>query len=180
VQVSVNHGAAAGASIAHPHAQIVALDFVPPAVTAALTRFAAGGADLVDADATRAEELETVVVAHGRTRAWCGAASSSPYEVRVADRDAGPRFAGASDAALQGIAVTIRDVLAGLASVLADAPYNVVVHDAPTRGADRYHWWIRITPRVGVPAGFELGTGVLVETVDPRRAADVLRTAMRP
>jgi UDPglucose--hexose-1-phosphate uridylyltransferase len=179
VQVSVNHGAAAGASIAHPHAQILALDFVPPAVVAALTRFAAGDADLVDADATRAEELETVVLSHGRTRAWCAAASSAPYEVRVADRDAGPRFAGASDAALPAIAVTVRDVLAGLASVLADAPYNVVVHDAPTRGANRYHWWIRIIPRVGVPAGFELGTGVLVESVDPRRAADALRTAMR-
>ncbi len=40
VQAFVNQGKAAGASIAHPHAQIVALDFVPPAVDAALDRFA--------------------------------------------------------------------------------------------------------------------------------------------
>src|SRR5687767_105796 len=47
VQIAVNHGPAAGASIAHPHAQVIALDFVPPAVTAALERLDAAGNDLV-------------------------------------------------------------------------------------------------------------------------------------
>ncbi len=141
VQVSVNQGAAAGASIAHPHAQILALDFVAPAVRAALARFAAAGIDLVDADATRAEELGTVVMSHDRTRAWCAAASSMPYEVRVADGDAGPRFAAASDAAVRAVAVTVRDVLARLA---VGAPRRAVQRG----GARRPDGWCRPVPLV--------------------------------
>ncbi|MGH8984943.1 MAG: galactose-1-phosphate uridylyltransferase, partial [Acidimicrobiia bacterium] len=47
VQAAINHGPAAGASIEHPHAQVIALDFVPPAVSAALERVASAGDDLV-------------------------------------------------------------------------------------------------------------------------------------
>src|SRR5207244_4290487 len=50
VQVVINHGRAAGASIEHPHAQIVALDLVPPAVAQAVERFGAAGHDPVVAD----------------------------------------------------------------------------------------------------------------------------------
>ena len=39
VQTLINHGRVAGASIAHPHAQVLALDFVPPAVSIAAERF---------------------------------------------------------------------------------------------------------------------------------------------
>jgi UDPglucose--hexose-1-phosphate uridylyltransferase len=177
VQISVNHGAAAGASMAHPHAQILALDFVPPTVAAALTRFASAGVDLVATDRARAEELDTVVWSRANTDAWCAAASSAPYEVRVADRDAGPRFGDAHDPTLHAVAAAVREVLARIASVLAAPAYNVVVYDAPTRGTGPYHWWVRVVPRVSVPAGFELGTGVFVETVDPRRATDALRAA---
>jgi UDPglucose--hexose-1-phosphate uridylyltransferase len=178
VQVAVNEGRAAGASIAHPHAQVIALDFVPHAVEAALARFAAADADLVTADHGRAVEADGLVLARPRATAWCGLASSSAYEVRVAAPDSGPRFAAATDAEVEDVAVTLRDVLKALGSLLDDPPYNVVVHDAPTRGDAPYHWWVRVLPRVAVAAGFELGTGVLVETVDPARAAAEVRAAL--
>jgi UDPglucose--hexose-1-phosphate uridylyltransferase len=178
VQVAVNEGRAAGASIAHPHAQVIALDFVPPAVEAALARFAAADADLVTDDHGRAVEADGLVLARTHATAWCGLASSSAYEVRVAAPDRGPRLAAATDTDLEDVALTLRDVLHALGSLLDDPPYNVVVHDAPTQGNAPYHWWVRVLPRVAVAAGFELGTGVLVETVDPARAAAEVRAAL--
>jgi len=175
VQVSVNHGRAAGASIAHPHAQVLALDFVPPAVAAALGRFAAAGVDLVDGDRERAEDLGAALGAAGEARAWCAAASSHPFEVRVATRAARRRFAEAEDAELDAVAVTVRDVLDRLRAAIGRSAYNVVVYDAPTWGDDPYHWWVRVVPRLEVPAGFELGTGLNVESVDPPAAAGALR-----
>ncbi len=175
VQVAVNQGRAAGASIAHPHAQVLALDFVPPAVAAALDRYAAAGVDLVAADRERAESLGAFVVADGDAAAWCGTASSSPFEVRVAAPTAGARFSAAPDRALAAVAVTVRDTLRRLAVVLSHPPYNVVVYDAPTVGDSPYHWWVRVVPRLEVPAGFELGTGLHVESVDAIRAAEALR-----
>ena len=173
VQVCVNQGRAAGASIAHPHAQLVALDVVPPAVTAALARFAAR-ADLVAADWAAAEAAGQTLV-DGPARAWCPVGSSSPYEVRVAAPGAGRRFADASDGELGAVTRTVRDVLDRLAALLGAPPYNVVVYDAPTTGDDPYHWWVRVVPRLEVAAGFELGTGLAVESVDPARSAAALR-----
>jgi len=174
VQVSVNHGRAAGASIAHPHAQVLALDFVPPAVTAALARFAAAGADLVDADHQGAQECGAVVTS-GDARAWCSPASSRPFEVRVATPERRARFADAGDAEVHAVAATVRGVLGRLGEVLGQPAYNVVVYDAPAAGDRPYHWWVRVVPRLEVPAGFELGTGLYVESVDPPAAAEALR-----
>jgi UDPglucose--hexose-1-phosphate uridylyltransferase len=175
----VNEGRAAGASIAHPHAQVVALDFVPPAVDAALARFAAADADLVRTDQDRAVEAGGLVLTRAGATAWCATASSSAYEVRLAAPGAGAHLGTSSDGEVEAVAVALRDVLAALDAVLDDPPYNVVIHDAPMPGEAPYHWWIRIVPRVAVAAGFELGTGVLVETVDPLRAAAALRDAVR-
>ncbi len=84
MQVVINHGVAAGASIEHPHAQLVALDFVPPAVEHAVRRFEAAGHDLVAADLDGAADALQVI--DGPAPAWCPRAPSTPYELRVAFR----------------------------------------------------------------------------------------------
>ncbi|MFL6242437.1 MAG: hypothetical protein ACJ73V_05375, partial [Acidimicrobiia bacterium] len=87
VQVVINHGRAAGASIEHPHAQIVALDLVPPAVAEAVERFEDAGHDLVMADLDRAgDDLRLL---DGPVAAWCPRAGSAPYELRLALRSPG-------------------------------------------------------------------------------------------
>jgi UDPglucose--hexose-1-phosphate uridylyltransferase len=180
VQIAVNHGREAGASIEHPHAQVLALDFVPPAVEAAVSRFRAAGTDLVADDQVRAEADGGLVLQRGETSAWCSPGSAAPYEVRVAARGGATRFAAAPDHELVDTALAVRDCVRRLNRLLDGAPYNVVVHDAPTDGDERYHWWVTVLPRLSVPAGFELGTGVLVETVDPRDAAEQLRAVTTP
>jgi UDPglucose--hexose-1-phosphate uridylyltransferase len=175
VQIAVNQGREAGASIEHPHAQVLALAFVPPAVEAAVTRFQAAGTDLVAGDQIRAEADGGLVLQRGEAGAWCSPGSAAPYEIRVAARGGGTRFAAASDDELVDTALVVRDCVRRLNRLLDGPPYNVVVHDAPTGGDERYHWWVTVLPRLSVPAGFELGTGVLVETVDPRDAAKQLR-----
>jgi UDPglucose--hexose-1-phosphate uridylyltransferase len=61
--------------------------------------------------------------------------------------------------------------------VIGDPAYNVVVQTAPRDTTEPYLWWVDIVPRVGVPAGFELGTGIGVNGVAPEAAATVLRDA---
>ncbi|HEY6317814.1 MAG TPA: hypothetical protein VI462_08000 [Acidimicrobiia bacterium] len=173
VQVVMNQGQAAGASIAHPHAQVLALDFVPPAVVAALARFAT--ADRLVEDHHGAVATDGQVLARGDAVVWCSPGSSAGFEMRLAALGTGRRFADASDADIRDVALGLRDATRRLAAVLADPPYNVVVYDAPTAGDDPYHWWVRIVPRLEVPAGFELGTGVLIDPVDPAHAAALLR-----
>lgn len=180
VQVVVNEGRAAGASIAHPHAQVLALDFVPPAVAAASRRFAEAGRDLVVGDHALARRDGTAVTADRVAPTWCGTASGSPFEARVAALGSGGRFAHCTDAELAAVGQAVPDALRRLATVLGRSPYNVVVHDAPTGGEGPYHWWVQIVPRLEVRAGFELGTGLSVQSVDPVAAASRLREARPP
>lgn len=172
----LNQGRAAGASIAHPHAQVFALDFVPPEVAAAIDRQLGAPDDLLDDDIARAREHD-LVIADGEVTAWCPFASTSPLLVRVCHADAGTRFEDATDGEIAAIAVTARDSLASLSRVVGDPsynlpPYNLVVHAAP-------RWYIEITPRLGVLAGFEQATGVFVNTIPPERAVEFLHEAAR-
>jgi UDPglucose--hexose-1-phosphate uridylyltransferase len=176
-QVLVNHGRAAGASIAHPHAQVLAIGFVPPVVADAVARFGAAARDLVVDEATASADRGCGLV-DGRVRAWCPWAGASPYETRVAAGDAGARFEAADDPTVDAVALVTRDVVAGIGRVLGEFAYNVVVHNAPARTDAPYHWHVTVVPRVATLAGFELGTGVLVNTLDPAAAAAHLRDAL--
>ena len=171
VQVVVNHGKAAGASIAHPHAQVLALDLVPPAVAVAIERFASAGSDLLIDDQAAALDTGTGIVVGTEVRAWCPIAAASPFETRIAALGGGGRFEAATDGEVLGVAVVLRNVLAAMSRALAAPAYNVVVHTAPSTEELPYHWWVEVVPRISVVAGFELGTGLAVNTVDPGVAA---------
>lgn len=170
----VNHLRPAGASMEHPHAQVFALDTVPAAVTASVARFREAGRDLVLDDAAT-EGLAVADATQGVT-VWCPHASTSPYLVRIAHADAGPAFDLAEDAVIASTAIAVRDTLARLDTALGDPPYNLVVHTAPQE-AGAFHWYVEITPRLSVVAGFEQATGILVNSMPPERAAHELREA---
>jgi len=172
----VNHGKAAGASIEHPHAQLVALDFVPPAVNDDVARFDRSGRDLVADSLSTARGSEYAVI-DGPAPAWCTPGASEPFEVLVAHRSTRARFDEATDAEIEVVARSTRDVLGRLAGLLGDPPYNLVIHTAPPAARPGYHWYVRITPRLTVTAGFERGTGLFVNVVPPEQAATALRDA---
>jgi UDPglucose--hexose-1-phosphate uridylyltransferase len=114
------------------------------------------------------------VTAPGEVRAWCPYASTTPYHLRLAHDASGARFDLAPDHEVRAVAVALRDTLAALLHTANDPPYNVVVHSAPA-GVARFRWYIEIIPRLAVVAGFELATGLFVDTVDPEVAAAALR-----
>jgi UDPglucose--hexose-1-phosphate uridylyltransferase len=173
VQVFVNQGKAAGASIAHPHAQIVALDRVPETVAAAVDRFAT--TDLVAHELADARRHGRIVV-DGPAPAWAPYAAWAPYGMRVAHRSTRARIEDASDAEIGVVAVGLRDALDALRRTLGEAPYNVVFRSAPTgTAAGEFHWHADVIPRISIVAGFEEGTGLYVNTVAPEQAAVLLR-----
>jgi UDPglucose--hexose-1-phosphate uridylyltransferase len=153
----VNHGRAAGASIDHPHAQVVALDFVPPRVAAE------GG--------RRPDWMEANAIADGEVRVWCPPAGGWPYEMAIVHPDATGPFGVATDQQIGALADALGDALRRLRSVVGDVPYNVVVHTSDGG------WHVQVVPRLVVRAGFEIATGVVVNVVAPEDAAARLRSA---
>ncbi|HEY5173524.1 MAG TPA: hypothetical protein VIK54_17510, partial [Acidimicrobiia bacterium] len=108
VQAFVNQGKAAGASIEHPHAQLVALDLVPPRAQVRLDRFAL--AAFTDDQEHRVVEGAVVVL--------CPPASASPFTMRLAPAEGCARFDDAGDDETRAVAVALRDAIGRIRSVL--------------------------------------------------------------
>jgi UDPglucose--hexose-1-phosphate uridylyltransferase len=168
VQIFVNQGKAAGASIEHPHAQLVALDVVPPRAQQRLDRFSA--------DAFAGDQKNRVVESEVVT--WCPPASPTPFTMRLAPVAGGARFDEADDQVTRTTGRAIRIAINALHEVLGSVAYNVLIESAPRDHRDEFRWWVDIVPRVTVAAGFELSTGFSVNIVPPADAASALRSAM--
>jgi UDPglucose--hexose-1-phosphate uridylyltransferase len=176
-QPILNQGRASGASIEHPHAQLIALGFMPRRVERLLERFAAAGKDLVAA-AIEAARAGVFVVSDDSAVTWCPPASATPFVMRVALPYARQRFDLATDAEISVLTGALQDALTRLRELLGEVAYNVVVHTAPRDDPRPFHWWVDIVPRVSVYGGFELGTGLWVNTRTPESAAEMLRDAV--
>ena len=179
VQLVVNEGAGAGASLPHTHAQLYALPFVPLAVARERERFGAyrertGGSGLLsDVLVAEVRKAERLVAIDEEAALICPWASRSPFELRVVPRVEAARFEddGAG-------AAMLRRALRGLAEMFGGPPeLNMWVRTAP-RGAEHFHWHIDILPRLTVRASFELATGVDINIYPPERAAADLRAAL--
>jgi UDPglucose--hexose-1-phosphate uridylyltransferase len=97
--------------------------------------------------------------------------------MRIAHRSTRARLDDATDAEIAVVARATRDAVGRLAIVTGDAAYNLVFHTAPPGPVGFFHWYVELRPRMTVPAGFELGTGVDVNVVAPEDAAEQLRNA---
>jgi UDPglucose--hexose-1-phosphate uridylyltransferase len=179
VQLIVNEGGAAGASLEHSHAQLYALNFVPAAVArereraGAYAERSAGGDLLSDVLVEEVRRRERLVAIDDEAALICPWASRSPFELRVV-----PRTAAASFAEDAGGAAMIHTALRLLAKRFGQAPeLNLWVRTAP-RGAERFHWHVDIAPRLTIKASFEFATGVDINTYPPERAASDLRECL--
>lgn len=178
VQLLVNHGPAAGASIAHPHAQLVAIDVPPPAVVLeSESMVRARECPVCRAVAEDADRTAPLFVAQSPAPVWCPWWSGVPFEILVAPVSHEPQFEFSSAAG--DVARSIGHALGLLRNALGDVPYNVVLHTAPEATGGNFHWHVHIWPRLVIQAGFEYGTGVLVNQVPPEHAAAALRAAGR-
>ena len=203
VLVFKNFGPAAGASIAHTHSQIIAMPVVPHNVQAevdnsrrfyekhdqcifcslideALT-FEATIYDRESGEIRRKIDVGQYVIERGeKFIAIKPFASRYEWEVHILPLVHQSDFLRASDADLADLGRVLRRTMARLDRVLGGVQYNYFLHSAP-HGADAgandasYHWHIEICPRTTIPSGFELGSGLFVNTISPEDAARQLR-----
>ena len=179
-QVIVNSGREAGASLDHPHGQLLATSFVPREITdelAGFSRFLGGcvlcstiDAELSLEDRVVLEDSETLTI----SPFW----ASQPYEMLIIPKTHQEHIHKATDEELQSIAVSIKLALGAIREHLGDISYNLVFHSSPYREQGRFHWHVHIWPKLTTRAGFELGTGVMINVIPPEKAASELRSVL--
>ncbi len=179
-QVLVNAGREAGASIEHPHGQLLGIPFVPRELVDEQGSFArfAGGCLLCTAAA--AEERAGYRLVHATDEAVTFAPywSGTPYELLVVPREHEAHLQRSGPADLAGVGDAVRVALDALRTRLGDFAYNIVFHSAPYRATGSFHWHVHVLPKLMTRAGFELGTGVYINVVAPEKAAEDLRDVL--
>lgn len=176
-----NHGAPAGASIDHPHAQILATPHVPSILERMVRRSRRFHRDrgrelLQDVLDHERESGRRLVWEGSRVVAFCAWAPMSPFEVWFVPSESASTFSEADERLVEELAVGMRFVLRQQARVLADPAYNAWLYDAPQgMPAPGFRWHMRLAPKLVRGAGFEAATGDAVHWVFPEEAAAALR-----
>mgnify|MGYP001568534715 CR=1 FL=1 len=161
VLIFCNHGFAAGASLKHPHAQLVVIP------------------RQINLDALYREPVANIIEDNTYFYTYCPDFSQWPFEVWIAPKVEGAKFGDIEGDKLSDLAAVLQRALvkiraaqtSGLVSLVRDKnsfEYNYYIYHG-------VNWYIRITPRFIHRAGFELGTGLSVNVVEPKEAAQVLK-----
>ncbi len=144
-----NKGIKSGESLVHPHSQVVVL---PSQITL---------------DALTLEPVDNIIHENDLFITFCPDFSQWPYEVWIVlkkFREIGQKISGKfgqiTDEEISGLARILQDTLKKLAQKFPDLSYNFYIypHDS---------WYLRVIPRLIDRAGFELGTGLSVNIIDP-------------
>lgn len=145
-----NHGKEAGASLAHPHSQLVVIP------------------RQIKLDTLNLEPMRNIVSENTLFTTFCPDFSQWPYEAWIVPKRSGETFSSATDEELKHLSEILKVLLAKLLKKFPDLNYNYYIYPSSD-------WYLRIMPRLSTRAGFELGTGLSVNTIDPIEAAEELR-----
>ncbi|MDO8962917.1 MAG: DUF4931 domain-containing protein [Coriobacteriia bacterium] len=177
-----NFGRAAGASLAHPHTQLMALPRVPDALVRELGNFsesATEGRPCVLCAAVSADDAGgRIVWDDGVTVVHVPWAAPIPYLMRITPRECLRSLADATPGQRASFADALVAAAAALSRVFGDAAFNVTLHDAPfsaQRAGLPFHLHAEVVPRTSDQAGFEWASGAFMNVIDPDQAAAELR-----
>ncbi|MEI7746501.1 MAG: galactose-1-phosphate uridylyltransferase [Actinomycetota bacterium] len=172
-QAIVNSGREAGASLSHPHGQLLGMSFVPRELAEEQARFQRFVGGCLLCTTIEAEEAagSRIITADDHAIALAPYWSSVPFEVLILPRHHGPHLSSAPHETLAAVGRALRTTLRQLRGAVGDVAYNIVFHSAPYRLGEPFHWHAHLWPKATTRAGFEMGTGVAINIVAPEAAA---------
>lgn len=162
VSIFKNHGRLAGASIPHLHSQLVGTSFVPLRPAREGNAFHAR-CPLCEAEHPLIAETENYrwIAPHGSRLAYQQWIVPKTHEHDLNEPRELASLLQSSARAMRGISDS----------------YNWAFITFPHQR--RGHWYVELFPRTVMIAGYELGTGTFINTIDPVDAAKMLSDASR-
>jgi UDPglucose--hexose-1-phosphate uridylyltransferase len=179
-----NHGEPAGASLEHPHSQLIALPILPKQVVEELQgckQYYMYKERCIFCDIIR-QEMESGVRVVGENQDFLTIAPYAPrfpFETWILPKRHESSFENSTSQTYENLARSMQMLLAKADRVLDNPSYNFMIHTSPLQESsnDYYHWHIEFLPKLTKVAGFEWGTGFYINPTPPEEAAKFLREA---
>lgn len=182
ISIFHNHGKEAGASVSHPHSQILTTPLIDVSLQRALStskKYFTETKKCLYCELNRWEQKtkKRLVFENKNFIVVCPFASKAAFEIVISPKKHLPYFEQISEAEKQDLAQALLAALNKLYKGLNDPAYNFYLHTAPCDGKKYpyYHWHWTILPKTATPAGFEFCTGIEISTIEPEKAAEYLR-----
>jgi UDPglucose--hexose-1-phosphate uridylyltransferase len=182
ITIFKNHGASAGTSLKHPHSQLIATPITPMHIRHRLEeamRYFDDNGECVFCASIEKEQVikERVIFETDNYIVLSPFAASSPFETWVLPKKHYSSFESVTPERCKELGFVMRTILLKIYKSLNDPDFNYVIRSSPCHEKDvaYYHWHIQIIPRVSNVAGFEMGSGIYINTVIPEEAAKFLR-----
>ncbi len=186
VTIFKNHGVDAGASLQHPHSQLIATPVIPSQVRhrlhEALRHYDDDGKCMFCHMVEREIEEQTrIVLKSEHFVAMEVFASATPFATHIFPLRHMATFGDISATEIADLARVLRSLLAKIYVGLENPDLNFTVRSGPSdyASARHFHWYVSVIPRLTRVAGFELGSGMFINTVLPEAAAEFLRNVSR-
>lgn len=176
-----NGGVQAGASLAHVHSQLIAIDRTPPTISTKCQQVIRQP-NLFENILSEAESENRIVHAYKSFVAIVPSAPRQPFEVWLIRNEPSCFFHTEPHSQMEEIARFTKQCVGVLNQLVPNASYNWWLHQFPfvpsllfDEVATHWHWHLEVLPRIAPLAGFELGTGYHISTIPPDEAAGLLR-----
>jgi len=178
-----NHGTKAGASLLHPHSQIIALPIIPRDIMSRVS----GSISYYEEHRicmfcqvlqSELSDQKRIVYESKHFVAFVPYAASSPFHIWIYPRRHTSSICNITEDERADFAHALRTVLRKLYFGLNDPDYNYIVRSAPKgyNNTTFFHWYLTIVPRLTRSAGFELGSGAFINPTIPEENAEYLRS----
>ena len=182
VSIFHNHLQEAGASIFHPHSQILATPVIDPDLVRAVLNSkksfeATKKCIYCQMNDWERKVRERIVFENKEFLVICPFVSKAAFEMIITPKKHSAYFERIGEEEKEYLAQAFKEALFRLYKALNDPAYNFYLHTVPIgpENYDFYHWHFTILPKTAIWAGFELCTGIEISTIEPERAAEYLR-----
>jgi len=120
---------------------------------------------------------ERIVLETEKFIAFSPYASAAPFIVWLLPKRHAASFDEINETEIKDLARALRTALRKLYIGLGNPDFNYVIRSAPVneKNVKYFHWGIAIVPRLAQPAGFELGSGIFINSSLPEECAKFLR-----
>ncbi|AEX85873.1 galactose-1-phosphate uridylyltransferase [Marinitoga sp. 1135] len=188
IQIFKNYGSDAGASLEHPHSQLIATPIIPIYIEEELKgakNFYSLKKKCIFCSIIEQEKIDNIRIIEENEHfiAFEPFAPRFPYETWIIPKEHSSDFGilRKFPEKVKSFAEILQHTVYNLYSLLGDIPYNYMIHTSPFDNLNNnfYHWHLELIPRLTHAAGFEWGSGFFINSISPEVAAKNLKKQRR-